>query len=251
MPRLIPFRPAAACAPALLVSLLVAVPAVAKGPTVDLRVVGAGGKVLAEKSVGAGSASVKTSPKATCFGAGTGGSGKSVKVPGPTPLAALIHASKSAAALKPLRISDHFDFGLALCGVGKSVAKGTASWYLKVNHKSPSLGGDSVKLKGGDEVLWDLAPSFPYPDELALVAPNRVKAGKAFKVRVLSYDDRGKKSPVAGARVKGAKGATGSDGRATVVLSKPTRLIARHGKDIPSNTEAVCVGRKCPGGSGR
>lgn len=251
MPRPISFRPAAACALALLVSLCVAAPAVARGPKIDLRVVGAGGKVLAEKSLRAGTASVKTSPQATCFGAGTGGSGKSVKVPGPTPLGALIRASKSAAALKPLRISDHFDFGLALCGVGKSVAKGSASWYLKVNHKSPSLGGDSVKLKAGDEVLWDLAPSFPYPDELALVAPDRVKKGAPFGVRVFSYDDRGKKSPVAGVKVKGATSPTAANGRTTVVLTKPARLIARHGKDIPSNTEAVCVGGKCPRNAGR
>jgi hypothetical protein len=163
----------------------------------------------------------------------------------------LIRASKSTASLRPLGISDYFSFGLALCGVGSSIAKGSASWYLKVNHKSLSVGGDSAKVKAGDEVLWDLAPSFPYPDELALVAPDRVKAGQPFKVRVFSYDDRGKKKPAAGAKVKGARGLTGADGRTTVVLKKPNRLIARHGKDIPSNFEAVCVGGKCPRGSGK
>jgi len=69
-----------------------------------------------------------------------------------------------------------------------------------------------------------------------------------FTVRVFAYDDKGKRSPAAGVKVTGADGATGADGRTTVTLSKPARLIARHGKDIPSNREAVCVGGKCPRG---
>ena len=82
MPRLVPFR-LAPRARWLSCSLLsTAAVAVAKGPLADLRVVGSGGKVLAEESLGAGRRSVKTSPKATCFGAGTGGSGKSVQVKG-------------------------------------------------------------------------------------------------------------------------------------------------------------------------
>ena len=126
-------------------------------------------------------------------------------------------------------VSDHFDFGLALCGVGGSVAKGGASWYLKVNHKALSIGGDKVKLKRGDEVLWDLAPSYPYPDELALAAPDRVRAGKAFQVRVFSYDEKGKRKPASGVRVRGASGPTDEDRRATVTLTRPARLIARGG----------------------
>jgi hypothetical protein len=248
MPRLIPHRLAAACALALVLVLSVAAMAAAKGPPIDLRVLGGAGKVLAEDSFGAGTASVKTSPKATCFGPGTGGSGKEVTIKGPTALGALIQAARLTAALKPLLISDHFSFGLALCGVGGSVASGEASWYLKVNHKSPQVGGDSVKLRAGDEVLWDLAPSFPYPDELALSAPDTAKAGTPFKVRVFSYDEKGKKTPAAGVKVTGAAAPTGADGRASVVLSKPARLIARHGTDIPSNREAVCVGGRCPRG---
>jgi hypothetical protein len=250
MPRLISFRLAAACALALLVSLCAVAPAVAKGPLANLRVVSSSGKVLAEKSLGARTTSIKASPKAACFGTGTGGSGKSVKIPGPTALGLLIQASKFTPTLKPVLISDHFDFGLALCGVGGQVATSKLSWYLKVNHKNPNLGGETVKVRAGDDVLWALA-SFPYPDELALVAPDRAKKGKPFGVRVFSYDDRGKRKPAGGVKVKGATGPTGANGRTTVVLNKPARLIARHGKDIPSNTEAVCVGGKCPRNSGR
>lgn len=250
MPRFISFRLVAACALVVVFALSTAASAFAKGPLANLRVVSNSGKVLAEDSLGAGTASIKTSPKADCFGTGTGGSGRSVTIPGPTALGLLIQASKFTPALKPVLISDHFDFGLALCGVGGQVATTKLSWYLKVNHQNPNLGGETVKVRAGDDVLWALA-SFPYPDELALTAPDTAKAGTPFGVRVFSYDDRGKKKPAAGVKVKGATKPTGGDGRTTVMLNNPARLIARHGKDIPSNTEAVCIGSKCPGSSGK
>ena len=251
MPRLIPSRLAAACALALTFVLGIAVPAFAKGVPVDLRVVGNTGKVLADESLRTGTASIKTSHKAACLGPGTGGSGKTVTIKGATALGALIQASKFTAALRPVLASDHYDFGLALCGVGAFVGHETGpSWYLKVNHQNPNLGGDSVKLHPGDDVLWAFA-SYPYPDELALSAPKHARAGQAFGVRVFSYDDTGKRTPAAGVRVTGASSPTGADGRTTVGLSRPTRLIARHGKDIPSNLAAVCVGGKCPHSSAR
>lgn len=247
MPRLSPFRLVAACALALTLVFSTAALAVAKGPVADLRVIGSGGKVLAEDSFGATTASIKTSPQATCFGAGTGGSGKTVTVNGPTALGMLIQASKFTQTLKPLQITDAFSFGLGLCNIGGSKATKTLSWYLKVDHVNPELGGEVVKVKAGDEVLWALA-AFPYPDELALSAPAKATAGEPFGVRVYSYDEKGKKKPAAGVTVTGASAPTGADGRTTVTLTKPRNLIARHGKDIPSNQVAVCVGGKCPKG---
>lgn len=247
MPRLSPFRLVAACALALTLVLSTAALAVAKGPVADLRVIGSGGKVLAEDSFGAATASIKTSPQATCFGSGTGGSGKAVTINGPTALGMLIQASKFTATLKPLQITDAFSFGLGLCNIGSSKATKTLSWYLKVDHVNPELSGELAKVKAGDEVLWALA-SFPYPDELALSAPAKATAGAPFGVRVFSYNDKGKKKPAAGVTVTGASEPTGADGRTTVTLTKPGRLIARHGKDIPSNQVAVCIGGKCPKG---
>jgi hypothetical protein len=244
MPRLVLSRLAAACALAL---MLVVAPAAAAKVPAELRVVGSGGKALAEKELRTGTISVPTSPKATCFGKGSGGSGDPVKVPGATALGLLAQAAKTTPSLRPLLLTDAFDFGLGICGVGGSEATKTLSWYLKVDHVNPELGGEAVKLKPNDEVLWALVP-FPYPDELALVAPQKAKAGMPFTVRVLAYDEKGKSKPVAGATVSGATGPTGKDGRTTVVLDKPARLVARHGKDIPSGREAVCLGGKCPKG---
>lgn len=247
MPRLVPFRPAAACALALLVVFCVPA-AIAKGPVVNLRVVGKGGRILAERSLGAGATSIKTSPKANCLGAGTGGSGRSAKVKAGTALAVLARASKSTAALRPLSITDHYlaEFGLGLCGIGKSKATSSLSWYLKVNHKAAQRGGEQTKVHAGDEVLWALEP-YPYPDELALSAPTAAEAGKPFTVTVFSYDEKGKKKPVAGAAVTGAVLPTDAEGHATVVLAEPAKLVARDGKDIPSNQVAVCLGgASCP-----
>jgi hypothetical protein len=248
MPRLIPIRLVAACALALALSLAMTAAAVGKGFSAELRVVGSGGKALSEQTVTTATTAVKTSSKATCFGAGTGGSGKSVSLPGNTAMGLLARGSLAAGSLRPLLISDHFDFGLALCGIGKSVAKGKASWYLKINHKAQSVGGEKAKIHPGDEVLWDLAPSYPYPNELSLVAPESATMGVPFGVRVFSYDEKGKRKPVAGATVTGASGPTGADGSATVTLSAPSLLSATHGKDIPAAAVAVCIAAACPAG---
>jgi hypothetical protein len=249
MPRLVPFRLLAACALALMLLLSVSASASAKGTRVSLRVVGSGGKTLSEQFIGAKTTSIKTSPKATCLGGGTGGSGKSVQVKGATALSALALASKQTPTLRPLSITDHFvsEFGLGLCGIGKSKTTKKLSWYLKVNHKNPNKGGELVKLHKGDEVLWALEP-YPYPDELALVAPHEAEPNKPFTVTVFSYDDKGKKTPAAGVSVSGAAAPTGADGTAQVTLSAPGVLTAAHGADIPSNQVAVCLNGACPGG---
>lgn len=252
MPRIIPVRLAVACALALVLSLTIVASATAKGFSADLRVVGSGGKFLAEKSLATATTSVKTSTKATCFGNANAGSGASASVPGNTPLGLLAKASKSTGSLSPLLLTDAFDFGLGLCGVGTSVAKGATSWYVKVNHKSLSVSVDAAKIKAGDEVLFALAKSDPktyeYPDELYLVGPSNVQAGKAFTVRVFAYDGKGKRTPAEGVKVSGAGGLTGPDGKAQVTLNKPSRLLATQGELIPDRTP-ICVAGKCPSGS--
>jgi hypothetical protein len=249
MPRITPNRLAAACALAIVMFMSLTAGALAKGFTAELRVVGKGGKVLAEQPVRAGgTVSVKTSPKATCFGAKTGGSGKAVSIGTNTAMGLLARASKSVGALRPLSITDAFSFGLGICGVGSSVAKGGAGWYLKVNHKGAQVSGDAVKLHPGDEVLWDLAPSYPYPNELVLEAPSFATAGVPIPVRVLAYNEKGKSKPVVGASVTGAAGPTAADGRTTVTLTASSSLVATHGKEIPSAAVdvSVCAGPICP-----
>ncbi|HEX3737123.1 MAG TPA: hypothetical protein VHV53_06235 [Solirubrobacterales bacterium] len=240
-------RTVGACALVLCLTLVVA--ASASAMTATLRVVGKGNVVLAEELVKTSNISVKTSPQATCFGAGTGGSGKPVALNGNTALALLANGAKTIKQLAPLTISDHFSFGLALCGVGKSVAKRKASWYLKVNHKGATLSGNKVKIKAGDDVLWDLAPTYPYPEELVLSAPTQATAGVPFAVHVYAYNEKGGHKPMKGATVTGATGPTDAQGKVMVTLSEPTELSAALGSAIPSAQVPVCFGAQCPAGS--
>jgi hypothetical protein len=242
MPRLVPFRLAAACALALILSLSFVALATAKtgGTPAELRVVAKGGKQLAQKALRTHSLTAPTSRRATCFGKGTGGSGRGVKLKGANALGLLVQAARSTAALRPLTITDHFvsEFGLGLCGVGGYSAGGALSWYLKVNHKAPGIGGELVKLRPGDEVLWALV-GYPYPSELSLVAPFSAHPGVPFQVTVYSYDDKGKRKPAVGATVTGASIPTDAAGHTMVTLTEATELVARHGKDIPSNVATV------------
>jgi hypothetical protein len=245
MPILTPkTRLAAACALALALVLSTAAVAIAKNIPANLRVVGTGNKVLAEETLTTGTTKVPTSPKATCFGSGSRGSGKAKSVNGPTALGLLSQAAKSNKALKPFYVTDAFSFGLGLCTVGKSTATSKLSWYLKINHKGSQVGGDKAKLKSGDEVLWALA-SYPYPNELSLSGPTTASAGVPFQVQVYSYDEKGKRKPVSGAKVTGASGPTDASGKATVTLIANEELRATHGKEIPSNSLSVCV-EICP-----
>jgi len=247
MPRLVPFRPAAVCALALALLLPATALAAAKGTPAQLRVV-AGQKVLADTTMRTGTTAVPTSRAADCFGNKDRGSGKAVRVAGATPLGLLVQAARSNKALRPLLITDAFSFGLGLCAIGGLEPKGEGFWQLRVDHEAPELGGDAIELKRGDQVLWYLTAGFPAPEELWLKAPKQAKAGTPFRVRVFAYDEEGKRKPVAGVKVSGAKGPTSAKGLAAVTLGRPARLIARHGKYIPSNRAAVCVGGKCPKG---
>jgi len=250
MPRLALFRLAAACSLALVLVLVLALAAgaAAKGPVAQLRVLGRTGRPLAERPLGIGGrVSVKTSPRADCFGAGSGGSGKLARVKGATPLGMLLRGSRRIAALRPVAVTDAFSFGLGLCDVGSARATKTLSWLLKVDHRTPSVGGDAAKVKPGDEVLWALAP-YPYPDELVLRSGGHAKPGVPFGVQVLAYDEKGHRKPAAGVRVSGASEPTDTSGRTTVTLRAPRRLIARGAGELPSNRVPVCVGGKCPRG---
>lgn len=211
----------------------------------DVRVVDSDGRTLAEQTQYTGGiAKVKTDKRADCFGAGTGGSGKRVEIPRLTALAQLADAGTSARGVRPLSISDHFDFGLALCGIGRAKSPQTGFWYLKVDHVASQVGGDQTKVQKGDDVLWYLVEDFntPTPDELVLKAPVARKAGAEFNVRVVSYDGDGRPTPASGVAVSGADGLTKADGKVKVTADEPMiELTATREGSIPSNTEYVCT----------
>ena len=201
------FTPCRPCWAPSLFAFTFASLAEAKSKTVpaDLRVVNSAGKSLADGTQFSGPVTIKTDKKADCFGEGTGGSGAKAEVAGSTALGQLAEGGAAFPGIDPLSVTDFFDFGLGLCGVGKAVAPSTGYWYLKVNHAASFTGGDQTEVKKGDEVLWYLIADFndPTPDELALKTVGS-PSGDAFEVKVVSYADDGTKSAAEGVDVSGA-----------------------------------------------
>ena len=93
-------------------------------------------------------ATVKTDPKARCFGPGTGGTGKRVKIPSPTALGLVADALPHVPALRPLSLTDHFAFGLGVCGIGGRLGGDPAPfWDLTRDEVTTSVGGDQVSSR--------------------------------------------------------------------------------------------------------
>lgn len=228
----------------LAILVLPVVPTASAKVPVHVRAVTWDGRILLDRTVRAGTATVRTSGKATCLG-GSPGSG-SKRVPGATALGALQQAQAARKPHRPLLISDAFDFGLGVCGVGDAVAEGEQWWELTHNHQPSTLGGEGTRLRKNDSVLWYLAKSYnlPSPDELYLEAPGKVRKKKSFKVRVLAFDDQGRSRPVAGAKLSVAgTGRTDSRGYARVSIGKKTRFVARADGLIVSNRVVVRIRR--------
>jgi len=244
-------------APALLGVALIAFMfpslAEAKSKTVpaDFRVVNSSGKSLADGTQYAGPVTIKTSKKADCFGEGTGGSGGKVDIPGTTALGQVAEGGAAFPGVDPLSVTDAFDFGLGLCGIGKAVAPSTGYWYLKVNHVASLTGGDQTAVGKNDEILWYLISDFsePTPDELFLKTSGS-QSGEQVDVKVVSYADDGTKSAAEGATVTGAEEPTDAQGVTTVTLGDGvTSIRATRSGSIPSNTLSLCAkGSRCPAG---
>lgn len=244
---------AAAAALALLAGMASTSAANAKAP-VELRVVTWKEEILVDRSVVAQTTAVPTSSKALCFG-GTPTDG-SRTIPGTSALGALQRATAGVADLRPLLLTNAFDFGLGVCAVGKYAPVAEEWWALKVNGSLATSGGDSTFLKSGDRVLWYLDRSYnaPVPDELRLQAPTSVRKGSIATVRVQAFDGEGRSRPAVGIRVFAGPdlvGTTDSSGRIGVRVNESTRLVARLSGMIPSNRSVVEISRPIRQRAGR
>lgn len=217
---------------------------------VQVRVVTHEGRIVADRYLATGSTQVPTSSRATCFG-GTPTNGSRL-VEGATALGALTELSRKVADLRPLLVTNAFDFGLGLCSAGDHLPSGEEWWALKVNGVASSTGGDTTFLDDGDDVLWFLAATWraPLREELRLEAPARPGGRGLVRVTVRAAAADGSASPIEGARVFAGRtlaGTTNRKGRLTIRPSKRSgrtlRLVARLGGYIPSNRAVVGLGR--------
>jgi hypothetical protein len=236
---------------AIAAACLVALPATAAASKpADLRIVDSSGETLAEHTQYTGKTTIRARAAADCFGDGTGGSGERVTVPGATALGAARDASRWDRDIRPVLITDAFDFGLGVCGFADAVAPQTGYWYLKVNRVGALVGGDQARIRRGDRVLWYLIEDFnePLPTELSIKAPART-AAEQFSVRVWEYADDGSRAPAAGAAVTGASALTGPDGRTVVEAAfgdprgpgAKLELRATRAGSIPSEVGHTCL----------
>lgn len=213
----------------------------AKPVTAGLRVEAAG-KTVEDKRFVTDTTTVDTDTRKEC-----GGSGNPKTIQGPTGMGILASATSANRSMRPLGLSDKFPFGMTVCGIGRYVGfESNQFWLFKVNHKSPEVAADQYPLKPGDEVLWyfsDGAKNQNTGDELALQAPSRFTPGKPFTVTVYSYDFAGKRTPAAGAEVRGTSVQTAdANGRATITIgtNSAVRLRASRGADIPAAPHPIC-----------
>jgi hypothetical protein len=113
--------------------------------------------------------------------------GPRVTVSGSTPFGALERASRMGEFFYRVRSTS---FGPYVDRIGRRAASGSTGWVFKVNHESPPVGADSVKLRQGDRVLWYFATFGPAggPKTLDLA---RVSRG-CF--RAVAFNDNGKRT---------------------------------------------------------
>lgn len=226
----------------------------APASTVGVRVVTWKGEILVDRQVPTGTTTVPTSNRATCFGGSPTDGSKILK--GTTALGALHRATVGVPELRPLLLTNAFDFGIGVCAIGRYAPEGEEWWALKVNGVLATTGGDSTFLEPGDTALWYLDQSYsaPMPDELRLTAPEVVRQGAVVTARVQAVDGSGRSRPAPGARVfLGADlaGTADSTGRVAIRIRAASRLVARLPGHIPSNRLPIETRSASVGKSGR
>jgi uncharacterized protein DUF4430/hemolysin type calcium-binding protein len=225
--------------------LLVAPAAVSAKPTIsELRVEVTGTRALAPgHSFVNDTGRFRTDTRPAC-----GGSGGLKTVSGPSALGILPYGSRVDRDLRPVGVSDQFDFGLFVCGIGSFVGDASKFWLFKVNHVSPQVGADQTPIKRGDKVLWyfvDTTVGSNVGSELELRGPDRARTGERVALQVVEYDAEGRSKPAAGVLVRGAgtTALTDANGRLTTGALSEGRVALRAYRrgDIPSELIKVCV----------
>jgi len=226
--------------------VVLAAPSAAADPvTTQLRVEAGGHDIGPGWHYVHDSVSWETSQSEAC-----GGSGSLQALDRPTALGVLVQAAEFTRGLRPVQISDQFEFGPFVCGVGGRESSDSAFWLYKVDHVAPEVGGDQFAIeRNGSEVLWyfvDSSDGVNTGNELVLRPADRIiQVGTPTSVVVEEYDPSGASEPAPGVSILGAGEAleTGPSGAATLVFDEPGRPVIRgvRGSDIPTDALRLCV----------
>ena len=226
------------------VAVLAGSPAVAEAVTTKLRVEAVGHDIGPGFRYAHDSVTYRTANSDSCNGSGEEGS-----LDGPTALGLLVQASDFTRDLRPVQISDEFDFGLLVCGIGDFESSDSAFWLYKVDHVAPEVGADQFPInRSHGEVLWyfqNLTTGSNTGNELELeLSENVVQAGTPVEVTVRQYDMNGEATPAAGVTLQGAGDVmTDASGKATVTFDEASRPFVRgvRGGDIQTDLLHLCV----------
>jgi hypothetical protein len=121
---------------------------------------------------------------------------------------------------------------------------GTKSyWEILVNNVAAQTGACEIKLRPGDRLVFAAVSLKGTGYPLAITAPAHATAGKAFTVKVVDYNAKGKAVPLAGAVVKDGHGSvkTNAKGIATVTDAKAGTLVLGANKTGYVRAAAVSV----------
>lgn len=115
-------------------------------------------------------------------------------------------------------------------------ATANAYWEIFVNNVPATTGACEIKARRGQHLLFAVAPlADAAVYSLAITgAPRTASTGKAFTVKVVYYDAKGRRHALKGATITGAdisSATTAGDGTATITPTKsgPLVLTASHG----------------------
>jgi hypothetical protein len=87
--------------------------------------------------------------------------------------------------------------------LGETPNTKTGYWGIWVDNRYATTGACEIKLKPADQILFAVDSVKKHEHPLGIIAPAKATAGKAFTLKVVSYTDKGKATPLAGAHVRG------------------------------------------------
>jgi hypothetical protein len=171
-----------------LLALAVAPGAALAGQKVSVRIEGAAHTLQSARTVQTPSGFI------TKFGAPAG------VCPGDSALGALNVATRGR--WKGKFYSSFSDF-LISSVLGEAPNVKIGYWGIWVNNRYATTGACEIKVKSADRLLFAVDSVKKHEHPLGIIAPARATAGRPFTLKVVSYSDNGKATPLAGAHVRG------------------------------------------------